>query len=237
MSATASQEVVLRSTTIVSLNKRFTNMLKNKQPTAVSIRDTMRQQHWASVRNRRLVQQMENRRSVQEALHPKQSNIQARLDPPIAALMLGGPAGDRGGNIRGVTRGGLLRGRLGPIRGPLSLRGKRVAVGGPMRGRGSAGRGSAGRLALSSRGRQRGGVAGRGGSLPRGGTARGRGGMRGRGGFAGRGGRGRGRGTGRPVRTREELDNQLDAYMCYTKGRLDAELDAYMAQADPDGME
>lgn len=66
----------------------------------------------------------------------------------------------------------------------------------------------------------------------------GRGGMRGRGGFAGRGrGRGRGRGAGRPIVTREQLDNQLDAYMSKTKGHLDAELDAYMAQADPESME
>lgn len=66
----------------------------------------------------------------------------------------------------------------------------------------------------------------------------GRGGLRGRG-FAGRGGRGRGRGrgVGRPAVTREQLDNQLDAYMSKTKGHLDAELDAYMAQADPDIME
>lgn len=71
-------------------------------------------------------------------------------------------------------------------------------------------------------------------------TTTGRGGLRGRGGFAGRGGRGRGgrgRGVGRPAVTREQLDNQLDAYMSKTKGHLDAELDAYMAQADPDGME
>lgn len=67
----------------------------------------------------------------------------------------------------------------------------------------------------------------------------GRGGLRGRGGFPGRGGRGRGRGrgVGRPAVTREQLDNQLDAYMSKTKGHLDAELDAYMAQADPDSME
>lgn len=65
----------------------------------------------------------------------------------------------------------------------------------------------------------------------------GRGGLRGRGGFAGRGGRGRGRGVGQQGVTREQLDNQLDAYMSKTKGHLDAELDAYMAQADPDCME
>nr|XP_043908675.1 chromatin target of PRMT1a [Solea senegalensis] len=245
MNAASSQKVVLKSTTKVSLNERFTNMLKNKQPTAVSIRATMQQQHLASARNRRLAQQMENRPSVQAALNHKQSlkqrlgksNIQARLGRPVGALMRGGPVGGRGamrgmirGNLRGRARGGLMR-------GALSLRGKRVPTGSPMRGRGSAGR-----LAMRRGGRQRGGVAGRGGALSRGslrGVPRGRGGLRGRGGFTGRGGRGRGRGRGigRPVVTREQLDNQLDAYMSKTKGHLDAELDAYMAQADPDSME
>ncbi|XP_029298438.1 chromatin target of PRMT1a [Cottoperca gobio] len=245
MSAASSQKVVLKSTTKVSLNERFTNMLKNKQPTAVSIRATMQQQHLASARNRRLAQQMENRPSVQAALNHKQSlkqrlgksNIQARLGRPVGTLMRGGAAGGRGG-MRGMSRGSLRgRARGGVMRGALSLRGKRVSsTGGPMRGRGSAGR-----LAMRRGGRHRGGAAGRGGALSRGaargGVARGRGGLRGRGGFAGRGGRGRGRGVGRQAVTREQLDNQLDAYMSKTKGHLDAELDAYMAQADPDSME
>ncbi|XP_070840800.1 chromatin target of PRMT1a isoform X3 [Chaetodon trifascialis] len=72
MSAASSQKVILKSTTKVSLNERFTNMLKNKQPTAVSVRATMQQQHLASARNRRLAQQMENRPSVQAALNHKQ---------------------------------------------------------------------------------------------------------------------------------------------------------------------
>lgn len=67
----------------------------------------------------------------------------------------------------------------------------------------------------------------------------------GRGGIGGRGpavvGRGRGnfgcRGRGRGARTRpaltkEQLDKELDEYMCNTKARLDAELDAYMAETD-----
>ncbi|CAO2596410.1 Chromatin target of PRMT1 protein [Lemmus lemmus] len=51
------------------------------------------------------------------------------------------------------------------------------------------------------------------------------------------GGQGRGRGRGaqtRPVLTKEQLDNELDAYMSISKGHLDAELDAYMAQTDPE---
>ncbi|XP_012712017.1 chromatin target of PRMT1a isoform X1 [Fundulus heteroclitus] len=245
MSAAASQKVVLKSTTKVSLNERFTNMLKNKQPTAVSIRATMQQQHLASARNRRLAQQMENRPSVQAALNHKQSlkqrlgkgSIQARLGRPVGVITRGGPAGSRGG-IRGMTRGAFRGVRGGIIRGALSLRGKRMPTGGPMRGRGMANR-----LPMRRGGRYRGGVAGRGGVMlrggGRGGAPRGRGGLRGRGGFAGRGGRGRGRGrgSGRPAVTREQLDNQLDAYMSKTKGHLDAELDAYMAQADPDSME
>ncbi|KAM6958637.1 chromatin target of PRMT1a [Aplochiton taeniatus] len=249
MSATSSQKVVLKSTTKVSLNERFTNMLKNKPPTAVSVRATMQQQHMASARNRRLAQQMENRPSVQAALHHKQSlkqrlgkgNIQARLGRPIGALMRGA-AGGRGfnvGGLRGVARGGVRgRGRGMSMRGALSLRGKRLSTGtGQLRGRGGPGR-----MSLRRPMRQRGGPAGRGAALARGAGrgigVRGRGGLRGRG-FASRGGRGRGRGRGigRPGVTREQLDNQLDAYMSKTKGHLDAELDAYMAQADAEGME
>ncbi|XP_047461142.1 chromatin target of PRMT1a isoform X2 [Mugil cephalus] len=246
MTTASSQKVVLKSTTKVSLNERFTNMLKNKQPTAVSIRATMQQQHLASARNRRLAQQMENRPSVQAALNHKQSlkqrlgkiNIQARLGRPIGALIRGGTAAGRGG-MRGMTRAGLRgRGRGGVMRGALPARGKRVSVGGPMRGRGSAGR-----LPMRKGGNHRGGAPGRGGILSRGAArgalVRGRGGLRGRGSFITRvnRNRGRGRGVGRPTVTREQLDNQLDAYMSKTKGHLDAELDAYMAQADPDSME
>ncbi|XP_051519258.1 chromatin target of PRMT1 protein-like [Myxocyprinus asiaticus] len=243
MSAPSSQKVVLKSTTKVSLNERFTNMLKNKQPTVTSIRASMQQQHTASARNRRLAQQMENRLSVQAALQHKQSlkqrlgksNIQSRLGRPIGPLMRGGTGG-RGfvGGMRGAGRGLRGRGRGGVMRGSLSLRGA-----GQMRGRGGPGR-----VGLRRGMRQRGGGGGRGTAMMGRGAARGafggrgRGGLRGRGGFAGRGrGRGRGRGAGRPVVTREQLDNQLDAYMSKTKGHLDAELDAYMAQADPESME
>uniref|UniRef100_A0A8C6N551 Chromatin target of PRMT1 protein C-terminal domain-containing protein n=1 Tax=Mus spicilegus TaxID=10103 RepID=A0A8C6N551_MUSSI len=202
MAAQSAPKVVLKSTTKMSLNERFTNMLKNKQPMPVNIRASMQQQQQqqlASARNRRLAQQIENRPSVQAALKLKQkslkqrlgkSDIQARLGRPIGALARGA-IGERGLPIiqRGLPRGGLRGGRATRIllRGGMSLR-----------GRGMIGRG--------------------------------------REGFGGRG-RGRGRGRGaltRPVLTKEQLDNQLDAYMSKTKGHLDAELDAYMAQTDPE---
>ncbi|XP_035291200.1 chromatin target of PRMT1b [Anguilla rostrata] len=238
MSSPSSQKVVLKSTTKVSLNERFTNMLKNKQPVPVNIRATVQQQHMASARNRRLAQQMEHRPSVQAALQHKQSlkqrlgksNIQARLGRPVGALR-GGAVG-RGfpmGGLRGTTRGGI-RGRGGTMRGAMSLRGM-----GQMRGRGGP------TLLAVRRGlRHRGGFVGRGGALIVRGTRGGFGGkgVRGRGSFGGWDrGRGQGRGVGRPVVTREQLDNQLDAYMSKTKGHLDAELDAYMAQTDLEGLE
>ncbi|NXD17630.1 CHTOP protein, partial [Nothocercus nigrocapillus] len=225
MAAQSAPKVVLKSTTKMSLNERFTNMLKNKQPMPVNIRATMQQQQQlASARNRRLAQQMENRPSVQAALKLKQkslkqrlgkSNIQARLGRPAGALARGAMGG-RGmsmgqrGLPRGAMRGG--RGARALLRGGIPLRGQccsRLA------------RAQALLLLLSPSKhclRQRRGMAGRG-----------------RGGFGGRGrGRGRGRGSARPALTKEQLDNQLDAYMSKTKGHLDAELDAYMAQTDPE---
>ncbi|NXJ85244.1 CHTOP protein, partial [Trogon melanurus] len=210
MAAQSAPKVVLKSTTKMSLNERFTNMLKNKQPMPVNIRATMQQQQQlASARNRRLAQQMENRPSVQAALKLKQkslkqrlgkSNIQARLGRPAGPLARGAMGG-RGlsmgqrGLPRGAMRGG--RGARALLRGGVPLRGRCRAQTRRLLSRGMAGRG--------------------------------------RGGFGGRGrGRGRGRGSARPALTKEQLDNQLDAYMSKTKGHLDAELDAYMAQTDPE---
>nr|XP_020666432.1 chromatin target of PRMT1 protein isoform X1 [Pogona vitticeps] len=242
MAAQSAPKVVLKSTTKMSLNERFTNMLKNKQPIPVNIRATMQQQQLASARNRRLAQQMENRPSVQAALKLKQkslkqrlgkSNIQARLGRPAGALArgaLGGrglPMGQRG-LPRGAMRGGrgaraLLRGGI-PLRGQTLLRGgrgiaPRMGMRRGLRGRGGPGRGGINRGTMG-----RGGLGGRGRGMA----------GRGRGGFGRGRGRGRGRGTTRPALTKEQLDNQLDAYMSKTKGHLDAELDAYMAQTDPE---
>ncbi|PIO25957.1 hypothetical protein AB205_0082400, partial [Aquarana catesbeiana] len=229
MATPAASKVVLKSTTKLSLNERFTNMLKNKQMMPVNVRASMQQQHLASARNRRLAQQMESRPSVQAALKLKQSlkqrlgksNIQARLGRPVGNLQRG-VGGMRGGGIgmRGSQRG-MMRGG----RGGQNLRGRGGSPRMGMRRGGLRGRGMAGR------GGPRGGLMNRGGP-----GGRGRGGViaRGRGGFGRGRGRSRGRGAPRPALTREQLDNQLDAYMSKTKGHLDAELDAYMAQADPE---
>ncbi|NXL98522.1 CHTOP protein, partial [Tyrannus savana] len=213
MAAQSAPKVVLKSTTKMSLNERFTNMLKNKQPMPVNIRATMQQQQLASARNRRLAQQMENRPSVQAALKLKQKSLKQRLGKSNIQARLGRPAG------------ALARGALGGRGLALAQRG---IPRGALRGRGA-------------RAMMRGGAALRGGChththraltfLPFGRGMSGRG----RGGFGGRGrGRGRGRGSARPALTKEQLDNQLDAYMSKTKGHLDAELDAYMAQTDPE---
>ncbi|NXT54535.1 CHTOP protein, partial [Pluvianellus socialis] len=217
MAAQSAPKVVLKSTTKMSLNERFTNMLKNKQPMPVNIRATMQQQQQlASARNRRLAQQMENRPSVQAALKLKQKSLKQRLGKSNIQARLGRPAGPL---ARGAMGGrGLSMGQRGLPRGAMrGGRGARALLRGgiPLRGQyhGSAGAALAAATPPFCRG-----MAGRG-----------------RGGFGGRGrGRGRGRGSARPALTKEQLDNQLDAYMSKTKGHLDAELDAYMAQTDPE---
>ncbi|NXJ42106.1 CHTOP protein, partial [Ciconia maguari] len=233
MAAQSAPKVVLKSTTKMSLNERFTNMLKNKQPMPVNIRATMQQQQQlASARNRRLAQQMENRPSVQAALKLKQKSLKQRLGKSNIQARLGRPAGPV---ARGAMGGrGLSMGQRGLPRGAMrGGRGARALLRGgvPLRALPSA-------LCSPGTEERQPGLCRRSGSCgkPRGSLwwSRGMAG-RGRGGFGGRGrGRGRGRGSARPALTKEQLDNQLDAYMSKTKGHLDAELDAYMAQTDPE---
>ncbi|NXG68308.1 CHTOP protein, partial [Baryphthengus martii] len=195
----------------------FTNMLKNKQPMPVNIRATMQQQQQlASARNRRLAQQMENRPSVQAALKLKQK---VSLEPsPLQAEQAqlsqpGLPA--EGSSLPSIS--GASCGPAGHIQGDAACGWSRaqIRVRAPELPPAAGSGGTRNRPLVSPPGR---GMAGRG-----------------RGGFGGRGrGRGRGRGSARPALTKEQLDNQLDAYMSKTKGHLDAELDAYMAQTDPE---
>ncbi|CAO2596417.1 Chromatin target of PRMT1 protein [Lemmus lemmus] len=242
MAAQSAPKVVLKGTTELSLNERFTSMLKKKQSLPVTIRAFMQQQQLASARRKRLVQQMENRPSVQAAFNLKQrlrrkSNIQSRLGRLRSTLARGAIGGRGLPKIqRGFPRGRGLRGALATRRllgGGLSLQGRSPLLRGEqdlavpgMDSRSGAGSGREGH--------------GRGGRGP---AAMGRGRIGGRGlaligqqrGHLGGQCRGRGRGALlRPVLTKEQLDNELDVYMSNSKGHLDAELDAYMAQTDPE---
>ncbi|NXD46112.1 CHTOP protein, partial [Copsychus sechellarum] len=231
MAAQSAPKVVLKSTTKMSLNERFTNMLKNKQPMPVNIRATMQQQQLASARNRRLAQQMENRPSVQAALKLKQKEAR------------------EGKGMEGECSGGIFGSAQLPDSWNFFGRrevwscyhwrcsGKKPGSGTQCWGQGGGWTLWSGRafppwrlLNFCKNVGEGSGVA-----IPwlkalwRGMAGRGRGA------FGGRGrGRGRGRGSARPALTKEQLDNQLDAYMSKTKGHLDAELDAYMAQTDPE---
>ncbi|NXP42231.1 CHTOP protein, partial [Leiothrix lutea] len=235
MAAQSAPKVVLKSTTKMSLNERFTNMLKNKQPMPVNIRATMQQQQLASARNRRLAQQMENRPSVQAALKLKQVRGKAFW----ALQEVDKTAAERGKRCRqGKGMEEVGEETQEPDTGVgLGLRNSQGAPDFPEQwlwaweGAGSVSTTQPSLCASAGVGGQ---------PLELGSvrmeavTRRGMAG-RGRGGFGGRGrGRGRGRGSARPALTKEQLDNQLDAYMSKTKGHLDAELDAYMAQTDPE---
>ncbi|NXR28716.1 CHTOP protein, partial [Cinclus mexicanus] len=239
MAAQSAPKVVLKSTTKMSLNERFTNMLKNKQPMPVNIRATMQQQQLASARNRRLAQQMENRPSVQAALKLKQREAREGkgMEGECGELL-----GQRlGGGIRGSAQLPDRRARLEFFHlgrevwscHPWWCPGKKPGSGTRCPGLQT----SAGSLHQKDSGTPRAypGMAAV-TFFPVFSIRAGRGmAGRGRGGFGGRGrGRGRGRGSARPALTKEQLDNQLDAYMSKTKGHLDAELDAYMAQTDPE---
>ncbi|XP_052361353.1 chromatin target of PRMT1 protein-like isoform X2 [Oncorhynchus keta] len=212
-------------------------MLNNKQLEPVAVPVNMQQQQVASVRNRRLALQMENRTSVQAALQPKslkQGDVLARLGRPVGTLMRGATRSQgfavRG--LRGMHRGGfgVCGNRRGFFRGGYAFRGVN-----PMRAR----EGVTKHMFRQDL-RLQGGQLNDAGVLVRCG-ARNELGLRGRGRGAGLGLRGRGwfRGMGKPekIPTKEELDNQLDNYMSMTKSHLDAELDSYMAMADSDYME
>nr|XP_046171671.1 chromatin target of PRMT1 protein-like isoform X2 [Oncorhynchus gorbuscha]XP_046171672.1 chromatin target of PRMT1 protein-like isoform X2 [Oncorhynchus gorbuscha] len=230
------EKIVLKSTSTTSLNDRFTTMLNNKQLEPVAVPVNIQQQQVASVRNRRLALQMENRTSVQAALQPKslkQGDVLARLGRPMGTLMRGATRSQgfavRG--LRGMHRGGFGvcgNNRRGFFRGGYAFRGVN-----PMRARGGVTK-----LWFRQGLRLQGGQLNDAGVLVSCG-ARNELGLRGRGRGAGLGLRGRGWFRGKPekIPTKEELDNQLDNYMSMTKSHLDAELDSYMAMADSDYME
>ncbi|CAL1288253.1 unnamed protein product [Larinioides sclopetarius] len=232
-------KIVLKNTTKMSLNERFTAYRAEAQSAANTYRQKIQMQRQASSANLRLAQQMANRPTVIAALRLKKRSLQQRLgrrqqsvSNVKARLNLGGkrltnnPLQGRLGSFRGRgtgRRGGfkpgtspLLKARLGPTR-PFNYSSP------PNQ-----------RLGFRKRGNFQGGNrqprVGNRLQMPR----NIRGGRNNRGG----GGRGRGRlGKGRwgkdsnaVLPTRQELDNQLDEYMAETKGSLDAQIGHYMSQ-------
>ncbi|KAG9276640.1 chromatin target of PRMT1 protein-like [Astyanax mexicanus] len=213
-----SPEIYLKSTSLMSLNDRFSSI--GKKPELIDLSGNVQQLQTASLKNQQLAQQMANWPSVLSALRNIPSlkhrlgrgNIKARLSRP---LMRGG--------LHGVARrSGKLRGRGPSLRGTLSVRcvrGLQGVVSGFVTHQG-LNRQYQGASVSEPRVMQNRGV---------------RGSMRGngRGMFVGHGrGGGRRWAESRPVPTREELDEQLDDYMSMTKSHLDAQLDAYMAEVD-----
>ncbi|XP_021921057.1 chromatin target of PRMT1 protein-like isoform X3 [Zootermopsis nevadensis] len=241
------KKIVLKSTTMMSLNERFTWLRNNQENSIRNLRENNTLQHQASVKNRRLAQQMERRPAVMAALKLKKRSLRQRLGQPTASsvkdrLTLTVPARGGRGRARSRGRGRVWGGRLGRSQSLQSLN-RSSNVGDTFRfrrGQGRVFRGNSQRRPFRRGGRSgvgtsrggRGVGAGRGGGIGNRFT-RGRGGTFRRGGRT-RGGRGRGSLRGRQVQTipsKEELDLQLDQYMASTKSHLDKELDSYMNQA------
>jgi len=244
MATALNTKIVLKNTTKMSLNERFTGYRAQAQ-TANTYRQKIQMQRQASSANLRLAQQMANRPTVIAALRLKKRSLQNRLGQKQQFA--------NGGNVKSRLNLGNkqqlnarpLQSRLGPVR----------------RGRGSIRRGGfksgtspllKGRLGIPKTGfnnspqnPQRGGFRNRRGGF--------RGNRQGRGGNRNRqqvqtgqrrapkikanrgGGRGRGRGWWNAkapgnIPSRQELDNQLDAYMAETKSNLDAQIGHYMSQ-------
>eukprot|EP00914_Ancora_sagittata_P013995 GHVO01027426.1.p1 GENE.GHVO01027426.1~~GHVO01027426.1.p1 ORF type:complete len:237 (-),score=13.22 GHVO01027426.1:63-773(-) len=227
-------KIVLKSTTKMTLNERFTVLEQTRPKTSAVVQASTQRNAQvirASQKEKRLAQQMANRPAVMAALGVKKRlGIKGRVGAPAAPVAARGSAKLRGFSTRG--RGGFVaRGR------GITTRGRGVSTRGTAAGfyntaqRGTRGRGrgraAANGQSFSPRGAVRGMTFTRGGGrgAGRGGQsfrARGRGQLRGRG--RGRGGRGGG------APRKDNLDTELDQYMSKTKTSLDDELDSYMSQ-------
>lgn len=235
---------------MMSLNERFTWLRNNHENMIRNLRENNAVQQQASVKNRRLAQQMERRPAVMAALKLKKRSLRQRLGQPVMSsvkdrLTLAGPTRGGRGNSRAQGRGRIGgRGWGGRLIRSQSMQSVNRSSGGGdtfrlRRGQGRIFRGNN----SQRRPFRRGGRPGLG--SPRGrGLRGGRGGgvgnrfIRGRGGSFRRSGRTRGGNSrvsrGRQTRnvpSKEELDLQLDQYMASTKSHLDKELDSYMNQA------
>ncbi|XP_059140661.1 chromatin target of PRMT1 protein-like isoform X3 [Physella acuta] len=242
---TVPTKIVLKSTTRMSLNDRFSSIAPNIQ----NIRANMAVEHQVSAANRRLAQQLANRPGLQavptEMFYQqsrgrgqgnmnnqmRRKSLQQRLGKTNVKNRLSLPATPQRGRGRGRGRGNAAVVQA-PTGDNLYFTNKTRGRGnfsprGTPRGRGTfrgRGRGTFNRFTGQNTQNRRGGA----GAGMRG--ARGRGNRRGgRGqGRGGRGGRGRG---ANPSVSVQDLDSQLDEYMAKTKSHLDSELDAYMSEA------
>ncbi|XP_015929537.1 chromatin target of PRMT1 protein [Parasteatoda tepidariorum] len=231
MAASLVNKIVLKNTTKMSLNERFTAYRAEAQTVANSYRQKIQMQRQASSANLRLAQQMANRptviaalrlkkRSLQQRLGLKQpySNIKSRLNLSAKRIFAGTPLrgrlGGRGG--RGAFRPGtspLIKARLGVARQGFNANGNQRGRARNRRGSFRGGNRNNGvRNQINRNSNQR--------------NPRGRGRGRGRGSFGGRWNRN----TSAGLPTKQELDNQLDEYMAETKSSLDAQLGVYMSQ-------
>ncbi|KAK4327882.1 hypothetical protein Pmani_001688 [Petrolisthes manimaculis] len=246
-------KIILKSTTRMSLNDRFT-VLRQEKPAVPGQGapglEERRQQAQASRRNQRLAAQMERRPAVMAALKLKKQQhldqrlngqrpvsvkqrlaVQGRLSVPddgnsgqVGVRGRGGLRGVRGASFRGVTVRGGIRGTS--FRGS-TFRGTRGIFG--LRGRGARGtnRGVRGGRFLRGRG-MRGVVPTRGGVR---GSLRGRGfsSVQGRGTFRGRGRGGRVSRGVRGGRGGRGAMNGQAGENC-TREELDQQLDEYMSK-------
>ncbi|XP_067654276.1 chromatin target of PRMT1 protein-like isoform X2 [Haliotis asinina] len=250
MTSQVPAKIVLKSTTKMSLNDRFTNIQKTRPQTVVpNIRANMVAQQQASAKNRRLAQQLANRPGVGPMINQPQismpgsgvavamrlkkrslqqrlgrSNVKARLN--LSAVGRGQPRGGQRGNRRGAR--GMRRGRGGPIAGQMSRQQSQASL----TGDGSGGFNQGFSPRRGGRGMRRGGFQARGGrGSPSG--FRGRGGRgvnrgRGRGRFQ-RGGRFQGRGGGRG-RGQGRGSGRGAGQTPMSREELDNQLEEYMSK-------
>lgn len=235
MATSLVNKIVLKNTTKMSLNERFTAYRAEAQSTANSYRQKIQMQRQASSANLRLAQQMANRPTVIAALRLKKrslqqrlglkssySNIKSRLNLSAKRIYNGTPVRGRLGNTRGGRRGGfrpgtspLIKARLGIARQGFN---SNASQRGGARNRRGNFRGGNRNIRMQNRNTNQRSV---------------RGGNRGRGRGRGRGGFGNGRwnrNNSASLPTKQELDNQLDEYMAETKSSLDTQLGMYMSQ-------
>ncbi|XP_067138478.1 chromatin target of PRMT1 protein [Centruroides vittatus] len=111
MAAAPITKILLKNTTKMSLNERFTTYRQQGQSTVNSIRQKIQQQRQASLKNRRLAQQMANRPSVIAALKIKRKSLRQRLGQSPGGFSGGSSVKSRLSFGRQGNRN--VRGRLG----------------------------------------------------------------------------------------------------------------------------